>query len=139
AVRVREALARPDRPAGHDSTSARQIARGRQMHERDRPACYDAPLMAGHSLTGRCGMAWQRWPVTVGVLVLILFAPLAAQDVSGTWTAAFETQVGEQQYTYEYVVKGAELTGTIKGSLLGDSAITEGKVDGKTITFVENG
>jgi hypothetical protein len=77
---------------------------------------------------------------TVAAVIGLMFLTVAyAQDVSGTWTAAFETQVGEQQYTYEFVVKGSELTGTAKGNLLGESKITEGKVNGKMITFVENG
>lgn len=77
---------------------------------------------------------------TVTMLAVLLWlAPLHAQDVTGTWTATFETQVGEQQYTYEFVVKGSELTGVAKGNLLGESKIAEGKVDGATITFVENG
>jgi len=59
-------------------------------------------------------------------------------DVAGTWMATFETQVGEQQYTFEFVVKGTELTGTAKGNLMGETAISEGTIDGATITFVEN-
>ncbi len=59
-------------------------------------------------------------------------------SVAGTWMASFETQVGEQQYTFEFVVNGTELTGTARGNLMGETAISEGKVDGATITFVEN-
>jgi len=73
-------------------------------------------------------------------LVVLIGAPLlqAQTDVSGTWMATFETQVGEQQYTFELVVKGTALTGTAKGNLMGETAISDGKVDGETITFVEN-
>lgn len=73
------------------------------------------------------------------LLALLWLAPLHAQDVTGTWTATFDSQVGEQQYTYQFVVKGTELTGSAKSNLLGESKLTEGKVDGATITFVENG
>ena len=48
------------------------------------------------------------------------------------------TQVGEQVYTYEFIVKGTTLTGTAKGSLTGEGKISDGKIDGDTITFVEN-
>lgn len=68
----------------------------------------------------------------------LLFAPLLAlADASGTWTATFETQIGEQSYTYEFEVDGMTLTGMAK-SANGESEITDGKVDGDTITFVEN-
>jgi hypothetical protein len=62
---------------------------------------------------------------------------LAVADASGTWTATFETQIGEQSYTYELEVDGSNLTGTAK-SANGEVEITEGAVDGDTITFVEN-
>ena len=62
-----------------------------------------------------------------------------AADVSGTWTASFETQVGTQTYTYTLKVEGNALTGTAKSNLVGDSVLADGKVEGNTITFVENG
>ena len=72
-------------------------------------------------------------------LVVVSMAWLVAQDVSGRWTATFTTQVGEQEYTFEFVQKGTVLTGTATGNLLGKSTIVDGKVEGSTITFVENG
>jgi len=75
----------------------------------------------------------------VGALALVAFVPLAAAaaDVTGTWKASFETQVGQQNYTFEFTVKGTTLTGRAKSDN-GDVEITEGKVDGNTVTFVEN-
>jgi hypothetical protein len=72
------------------------------------------------------------------VLVSVSMAVIQAADVTGRWTASFTTEIGEQQYTYEFVVKGSTLTGTAKGSLTGQSPIIDGKVEGDTITFVEN-
>jgi len=60
-----------------------------------------------------------------------------AADVSGTWTASFETQVGTQTYTYELHAQGNVLTGKTKGNLTGENAISDGKVDGNKISFVE--
>jgi len=62
-----------------------------------------------------------------------------AADVSGTWTASFDTQVGKQTYTYTLKVDGAALTGTAKSNMLGDSTLSDGKVDGNKISFVEKG
>jgi len=62
-----------------------------------------------------------------------------AADVSGTWTASFDTQVGKQEYTYTLKAEGAALTGTAKSNLIGDSTLSDGKIDGNKISFVEKG
>jgi hypothetical protein len=62
-----------------------------------------------------------------------------AADVDGTWTASFDTQVGKQEYTYVLKLDGAALTGTAKSNLVGDSTLSDGKVDGNKISFVERG
>ena len=72
------------------------------------------------------------------VLVLASFGMLQAVDVTGKWTTKFMTQVGEQEYTYEFVAKGTTLTGTATGNLTGKAQISEGKVDGNKISFIEN-
>ena len=72
------------------------------------------------------------------MLVVTSFAVLQAADATGKWTAKFATQVGEQEYTYELVAKGTTLTGTATGNLTGKTQISEGKVDGDKISFVEN-
>jgi hypothetical protein len=72
------------------------------------------------------------------VLVGLSLAILRAADPSGRWTATFSSEIGEQQYTYQFVVKGSTLTGTAKGNLTGEATIVDGKIEGDTITFVEN-
>ena len=79
----------------------------------------------------------RRAIVVSAILVVALLAGVRAADVTGTWSATFPTDAGEQQYTYQFTVKGSELTGTAKGNLTGETKITEGKVDGQTISFVE--
>lgn len=68
---------------------------------------------------------------------LPLFAIAATSDVSGTFTAKFDTAVGEQNYTYTFAAKDAQLTGKAK-SANGEVAIEDGRVDGNKISFVEN-
>ena len=58
-------------------------------------------------------------------------------DITGTWTASFDTQIGKQDYTYTFKVAGEKLTGKTK-SQFGESDIAEGVVKGDDITFVEN-
>lgn len=61
-----------------------------------------------------------------------------AADITGTWKASFDTQIGQQNYTYEFKVSGTGLTGTATSEMGGKTEIQEGKVDGETVTFVEN-
>ena len=68
---------------------------------------------------------------------LPLFAVAATPDISGTFTSSFDTAVGQQNYTYTFVAKDAQLTGKAK-SANGEVTIEDGKIDGNTITFVEN-
>ena len=60
-------------------------------------------------------------------------------DVTGIWTASFDTQVGAQKYTYTFKVDGNKLTGKAKSELANsESEIVEGTVNGDDISFVEN-
>ena len=77
-----------------------------------------------------------------GLMVTVVLLPIAVlaadvPNISGTWSATFDTQVGKQEYTYTFVVKGSQLTGRAK-SANGDTEITEGKVNGANVSFVEN-
>ncbi len=72
--------------------------------------------------------------------LLVLTSALAlsafASDVTGKWKAKFDTQIGEQNYTYEFKADGEKLTGkAISGS--GSSDIQDGKIQGDEISFVE--
>jgi len=58
-----------------------------------------------------------------------------AADISGTWHAAFDSQVGTQTYTYTIKVDGGTLTGHAKSNL-GEGDI-KGTVSGNAVTFVE--
>ena len=78
-----------------------------------------------------------RTVVFVGLSALASLAYGA--DVSGKWTASFDTQVGKQEYTFEFKAEGMKLTATAKGNLVTDSVISDGKVDGSKISFVEKG
>jgi len=73
------------------------------------------------------------------LLVIAMAATALAADVTGTWTATFDTQVGVQKYTYTFKVDGKKLTGKAKSELAGtESEIAEGTVSGDDISFVEN-
>jgi hypothetical protein len=78
-----------------------------------------------------------RIALASALVVAVAFVLVHAADVSGKWASTFETQVGQQVYEFNFIVKGTSLTGTIKGNLLGESKVEDGKVDGQKITFTE--
>jgi hypothetical protein len=61
----------------------------------------------------------------------------AAPDLTGTWTTKFESEVGEQAYTYTFKVEGAKLTGHAKSNL-GEGPISDGKIEKDVVTFIEH-
>jgi hypothetical protein len=71
------------------------------------------------------------------VLALGFALPALAADISGQWTATFNTQIGEQHYTFTFKVDGEKLTGTAKSDN-GSSEIQNGTVKGDDVSFVEN-
>jgi hypothetical protein len=81
-------------------------------------------------------MMIRRASLMTVLLVLVSMAPIAAADITGKWTASFDTQIGKQDYTYEFVVKDSTLTGKMKSNL-GESDVLDGKVDGDKVTFGE--
>jgi hypothetical protein len=74
--------------------------------------------------------------------ILVLFAcsiAVFAADFNGTWTAAIDTQVGVQNYTFTFKVEGEKLTGKAKSAFANaETELTEGVVKGDDISFVEN-
>jgi hypothetical protein len=59
---------------------------------------------------------------------------LWAADVTGKWTAEMQGQNGTMTTTMNLKADGNNLTGTVSGRN-GDTNITDGKIDGNTITF----
>src|SRR5438270_1275066 len=72
-----------------------------------------------------------------GALVGIFAIAAFAADVTGKWTAEVPGRGGNMQ-TNTIVLKqdGAKLTGTLDGGRGGPVEITDGKVDGDTVSFV---
>jgi hypothetical protein len=69
------------------------------------------------------------------LLLIALFAITAsAADVTGTWKASVETPNGSFETTFTFKVDGASLTGKVS-SQMGESDISDGKVDGDNISF----
>src|SRR4030066_665992 len=101
-------------PRGHDTSI------GRRPNElRTAPAA----LIGGIIPPLETDMRRHRLVTVSAIVLVVLLAGVRAADVTGTWSATFDSQVGPQQYTYQFTVQGSELTGTAKGSLTGEAKI----------------
>jgi hypothetical protein len=63
-----------------------------------------------------------------------------AADITGTWKAEFDTQIGAQKYTFTFKQEGNKLTGKTASEVQGEkhqSELKEGKVEGDSVSFVE--
>ena len=86
-----------------------------------------------------------RRSLILAVLILTGLVFAYAADISGKWTGQFDSQVGPQKYVFEFKVSGTTLAGTAISEIgeAGAAAkattpITEGKINGDEISFVEN-
>ena len=66
--------------------------------------------------------------------VFFAFTALAA-DISGNWKATAEGPNGAMERTFALKQEGAKVTGETVSSFTGKSTITDGKVEGDTVTF----
>ena len=79
-----------------------------------------------------------RMLAALAVVMVALTASVRAADLAGTWTAKFVTQVGDQDDTFTFTGSGAQLAGTAKSTLLGETKLSEVKLEGDKVSFVEN-
>jgi hypothetical protein len=67
---------------------------------------------------------------------LCLAVPAFAADIDGKWSATYDTQNGSVTTTWELKADGSKLTGKATSSL-GARDLTDGKIDGKEVSWVE--
>ena len=78
--------------------------------------------------------------ISVAVFALASFNFASAAELAGKWTSEFESQLGPQKYTYEFVRDGDKFTG--KASYdhsmgKGESQLKDIKLENDSIAFVE--
>jgi hypothetical protein len=71
----------------------------------------------------------------LSILIAAVCASALASDISGNWKATAEGPNGSMERTFTFKVDGNKVTGETTSSLMGKSVITDGKVDGDTVTF----
>ena len=73
-----------------------------------------------------------KWlPVLFG---LFAFSAMA-EDISGHWKATAEGPNGAMERTFVFKQDGSKVTGETISEFTGKSTITDGKVEGDTVTF----
>ncbi|MCA9151574.1 MAG: hypothetical protein KDA92_19815, partial [Planctomycetales bacterium] len=76
-----------------------------------------------------------------GVTPQVFSSTVATKNtIDGTWTTEFETQIGTQRYQFELATSNGSIQGSAQANIGGDdfkSKITQGKVDGDNVQFIE--
>ena len=68
------------------------------------------------------------------MIAFFAFTAFAA-DVSGTWKGTADIGGNTVERTFVFKVEGAKLTGETTSQMMGKSTITDGKVDGDSLSF----
>jgi hypothetical protein len=58
-----------------------------------------------------------------------------AADISGTWKATAQSEMGTLERTFVFKVEGNKLSGETTSEMLGKSIIEDGKIEGDQFTF----
>jgi hypothetical protein len=77
---------------------------------------------------------------TAAGIALLCALPARAADVTGKWSAEFDTQVGVQKYTFDLKAEGGKLTGKASFERMGqkgEAELKDGKITGDDVAFVE--
>jgi len=86
-------------------------------------------------------MTWMLRSIVALGFVLAVAGIARAADVSGTWTAEFDSQIGVQKYVYTFKVEGEKLTGQAAAERMGQKEapveLKDGTVKGDQIAFTE--
>jgi hypothetical protein len=73
------------------------------------------------------------------ILLTVCALTASAADISGNWKATAEGPNGPMERTFVFKVEGNKVTGETTSSVMGKSTLTDGKVEGDTVTFTITG
>lgn len=73
------------------------------------------------------------------VIGIVIAAGTAfAAGIDGKWTTTIDTAIGPMKWSYEFKAEGKTLTGVTADAKGTQYKIENGKIDGDTLSFVEN-
>lgn len=102
-------------------------------------ALKEAGINAHFYLSPDTAHEWQTWRRSLREFAPMLFQP-NKPTVTGTWKGEVDTRIGLQKYTFTLKQDGNAITGKANaevGERSWERELTEGKVDGNTVSFVE--
>ena len=76
-----------------------------------------------------------KWSMALMALMAALALTAFGADISGNWKATAEGPNGAMERTFAFKVDGNNVTGETTSTMMGKSTITDGKVEGDTVTF----
>ena len=82
-----------------------------------------------------------RHTLTLAILTLSSLSLAHAAELAGHWTSEFDSQIGQQKYTYDFKVEGDKLTGKAAydhSMGKGENVLKEIKVTGDDVFFAED-
>jgi enterochelin esterase-like enzyme len=121
-------------------------------------ALKEAGINSHYYLSPDTAHEWQTWRRSLREFAPLIFnvsaaaqrnvsgtapetASIAAKgNITGSWKAEFDSQIGRQKYTYTFKQDGANLTGKANsevGDRKREAELKDGKVDGDKVSFVE--
>jgi hypothetical protein len=96
--------------------------------------------MRDHKMRKQNLLLFFRMSIIVALTVLIGTTFVYSADITGTWKAEFDTQIGIQKYTFTFQQNGDQITGTASSDVGGeknDVTLIDIKLDNDKISFVE--
>ncbi len=121
-------------------------------------ALKEAGINSHYYISPETAHEWQTWRRSLREFAPLLFTasvgtggvtsaaakeapPVANQlNVTGSWNAVFDSQVGQQKYTYSLQQEGTKLMGKAASEVRErkrEAELKDGKVDGNKVSFVE--
>jgi hypothetical protein len=78
-----------------------------------------------------------RTLINLLLLAALFLTSAFAADIDGKWSATYDTANGSITTTWDLKAEGTKLTGKATSSF-GTRDVTEGKIEGKEVSWVEN-
>lgn len=67
--------------------------------------------------------------------LMLAASPALAEGAAGTWNASIDTPQGAVPLVFTFSVDGPKLSGSVANDMMGETPISNGTVDGDTLSF----
>jgi enterochelin esterase-like enzyme len=108
----------------------------RSLHQFAQLAFQENPMQIAAALQAAAAVPQSSAETVAGASA----PPAKTSNISGNWKSEFDSQIGNQKYTFVFKQDGTQLTGKANsevGDRKREAELTEGKVEGDKVSFVE--